>query len=208
MFIDIGANIGAISLPVAALRPCATIVAIEADAEICRLLKANVARNRMSQVVVCEALVGDRADPEVAFFRAPGDKFGMGSIGAQFSNHAIPLSQTTLVDLLAGLKIDRVDVIKIDVEGAEYKVLQGARDILCSARPPVVIFEFMDWAEERIPGQKAGDAQRLLMELDYRLQILREEGKSLDSPMTSGGTMLVARTSDWRATSANVPGNG
>lgn len=202
VLIDVGANIGAISLPIAVNRPSAKIIAIEADAEICRLLRANVTHNLMTQVMVCEALVGDRAQTEVAFYRAPSDKFGMGSIGSQFLGDSIRLTQRTLSDLLAGLKISKVDVIKIDVEGAEHKVLQGARDILCSVHPPVVIFEFMDWAEERIPGQKAGDAQRLLMELGYCLQIVGEEGNNLNGPMISGGAMLVAHSSGRFATSA------
>jgi hypothetical protein len=39
-------------------------------------------------------------------------------------------------------------------------VLQGTR-LLTSERPPVIIFEFADWAEARIPGQQAGDSQAL-----------------------------------------------
>jgi len=191
VFLDIGANIGAICLPVAAQRPDATIVAVEADAEICRVLRANVERNGLGKVTICEALVGDRADQKVAFFRAPGDKFGMGSIGPQFSGGAVRLTQTTVVEILAKLGIPKVDVIKIDIEGAEYRALQGALDILCSAHPPVVIFEFMDWAETRIPGQFAGDAQRFLMKLGYGIRVIG--GNRLVAPLLTGGAMLVAQ---------------
>lgn len=193
VFLDIGANIGAISLPVAAHRPDATIVAVEADAEICRLLQANVDQNRLGKVIVCETLVGDSTEDAVAFFPAPGDKFGMGSIGPQFSANAVRLPQTTISDLLVSLGVLKVDVMKLDIEGAEFKALQGAREVLCSAHPPVVIFEFMDWAEARIAGQAAGDAQRLLMDLGYRLEVLGEDGSCLQAPLVAGGAMLVGR---------------
>lgn len=83
----------------------------------------------------------------------------MGSVGPQFSEPPIMLEQRSLDTMLTGMDIHRVDVLKIDVEGAELGVLRGANRLMTSERPPTIIFEFADWAEARIPDQQPGDAQ-------------------------------------------------
>jgi hypothetical protein len=84
---------------------------------------------------------------------------------------------------------------QIDVEGAELGVLQGARRILASKRPPVIVFEFADWAEGRIPGRRPGESQSLLLASGYRLFRLEPEsaiGEQIVAPMRNGSCMLLA----------------
>ena len=130
----------------------------------------------------------------VAFYRAPDHCFGMGSLGPQFGAPTM-LEQRSLDSILADLHVDHADVIKIDVEGAELNVLQGARQLLASERPPVIIFEFCDWAEARIHGQQPGDAQAFLLGNGYRLFYLEKggrKGQELFAPMRHGFSMLLA----------------
>jgi hypothetical protein len=97
--------------------------------------------------------------------------------------------------MLTGMDIHRVDVLKIDVEGAELGVLRGANRLMTSERPPTIIFEFADWAEARIPGQQPGDAQAFLLTKGYRLFHLERggrAGKELFAPMRYGFGMLLA----------------
>jgi hypothetical protein len=81
----------------------------------------------------------------------------------------------TLDDLLAPL--DRVDFIKIDVDGHELPVLQGAGKVLARFRPPILI--------ELCPhvcvihGYSFAALVRLLTDAGYRLEDL--EGKPLPS---------------------------
>ena len=98
----------------------------------------------------------------------------MGSIGPQFGVSPIMLKQRSLDSLAAEMDVQQIDVIKIDVEGAELGVLQGAARIIGSKRPPVILFEFADWAEARISGQQPGDAQAVLLAHGYRLSGLQE----------------------------------
>ncbi len=56
--IDVGANIGALPIPIARLRPRAHIVCIEADPEIHRLLQVNVDRNCCARVQIAGCLAG------------------------------------------------------------------------------------------------------------------------------------------------------
>jgi hypothetical protein len=119
----------------------------------------------------------------------------MGSIGPQFGVSPIMLKQRSLDGLAAELEIHQIDVIKIDVEGAELGVLQGAAGILGSKQPPVIVFEFADWAETRISGQQPGDAQAFLLTRGYRLFWLTGGGRTREqivAPVRDGAGMILA----------------
>jgi len=62
-----------------------------------------------------------------------------------------------------------VDFIKIDVEGYEYHVFKGAETTLSRPDAPDILFEFVDWAEEKAAGIAIGDAQRILKSYGYRI---------------------------------------
>jgi FkbM family methyltransferase len=194
-FIDVGANIGTLAIPIANARPWASVICIEADLNIHRFLQENLNRNGCERVQVVSCVAGATDGQLVAFYRAPDDKFGMGSLGPQFCNVPIMLQQQSLDNMLTRMDIYQVDVIKIDVEGAEVGVLHGAQRLLASERPPTVVFEFADWAEARIAGQQPGDAQELLLASGYRLFRLERGGgvgEELLAPMRRGFGMLLA----------------
>jgi FkbM family methyltransferase len=193
--LDVGANIGAIALPIAAQRPDARVVCIEADPNVASVLRRNIEQSARSNLVVEQCLAGAEADAGVPFYQAPPGSFGMGSVGPQFHATPVAIPQRALDDVLDDLGIAFVDRVKLDIEGAELGALQGLRRRLAGERPPVVLFEFNDWAEQRIAGQTPGDAQRLLLSLGYRLFALARQGRrgrQLEQPMTEGGAMLFA----------------
>ena len=71
----------------------------------------------------------------------------------------------------------------------------GAANLLYSASPPPIVFEFCDWAEERaFPGKK-GLAQTLLMDAGYWLWTLPDHLRCrppLGFPITEGAHSIVA----------------
>jgi FkbM family methyltransferase len=195
VYLDVGANVGALALAVAARRPGARIVCIEADPENANVLRRNVSENKRSNIATVECLAGPFPDPAVPFYRAPIDQFGMGSIGPQFNTQPVMLAQRTLDDVLDELFIVDVDIAKLDVEGSELGVLRGLVRRLTGARPPAIVFEFADWAEARVPGQSPGDAQAYLLSKGYRLFGFDREGMpaiALHAPQTSGSRMILA----------------
>jgi hypothetical protein len=120
----------------------------------------------------------------------------MGSVGPQFNRPPVLLRQVALDELLDEIGIDNVDVIKLDVEGSELGVLQGLTRRLTAARSPKVLFEFCDWAEERIEGQQPGAAQAFLHSLGYRTFRLGRRGDTgapVYPPMSMGSAMLVSQ---------------
>ena len=195
VFVDVGANVGALSLPAAACRPDVQIISIEADPEIVSLLRRNVINNNRSNINVVNRLAGPVGKPHVPFYRAPTQKFGMGSIGPQFSIEPVLLEQRQLDAILDELAIEQVDIVKLDIEGAEFGALQGLSRRLTSRHPPAIVFEFADWAETRIDGQAAGSAQEFLLSLGYRLFRLARAGRAgeqFERPVTTGSTMILA----------------
>jgi FkbM family methyltransferase len=195
VYLDVGANIGALALPVAALRPDSQVVCVEADPDIAAMLRRNVAENGRPNVTTIECVAGAETDFAVPFYRAPDHKFGMGSIGAQFSASPITIPQRSLDNILDELGFREVDVVKLDIEGAELGALRGLARRLTDRCAPNVIFEFTDWAEARIIGQRPGDAQRFMISHGYRLFPLGSGGLpaiALLSPMTEKAAMILA----------------
>ena len=55
-------------------------------------------------------------------------------------------------------------------------------------------FEFVDWAERAVSGQRAGDSQSYMMSLGYRLYHLGfrgEPGRAIAAPITEGAGMIL-----------------
>ncbi len=193
--LDVGANIGVLSLQIARRLARGTdILAVEASPRVGALLQENIASNETGKVamIACAAVGTDGV--RIPFFDAPPHKFGMGSRTAFFADGATEVAGRTLDSIVAERGISRVPVIKIDVEGHEIDVLAGASRIIASDRP-LVVFEFNDWAEDQAPGHRAGDAQAWLIHHGYRVWRLDDfvAGRPpLDAPMTKGSDMLVA----------------
>jgi len=196
-FVDVGANIGALTIPAARKMGAAgTVVAIEASPRIFPYLAHNVAINGISNVRLWCCAANDIASPGLPFYEAPADHFGMGSLGAQFHSEPSVVPGETLDRILAEENVTAVTVLKVDVEGFESAVLRGAANLLNSPHAPIVIFEFCDWAEARVANAKVGEAQRLLREYGYTLWLLhdfdRRRSRPLERDLTVGSAMLVA----------------
>ena len=195
VFVDIGANIGAFTLPAArTVGKTGRVLAAEASAEVFSYLLRNVAANGHSAVITLNCAICDSSGA-IPFYPAPNEKFGMGSLGVQFSGKPIAVPAERLDTVLEQTGIEHVDVLKIDVEGFEVSVFRGAQKLLTATRPPLILFEFCDWAEARVPNGQVGDAQRVLIDYGYSLWRLTDflHGREpLREPLQAGFTMLVA----------------
>ncbi|HYC02726.1 MAG TPA: FkbM family methyltransferase [Azospirillaceae bacterium] len=156
-FLDVGANIGSIGLPAARSLPRTTVWAFEPNPGVFQLLAANTVQNRLGNVVLRQCCVGAQAGV-VRFPAPPLDRplnFGAVGLGDQ-SKETVPCLMVTLDELA----VPDVRFIKIDCEGFDLEVIQGARRTIAEQRPTLLF--------EGKPGAKTQAAITLLTELGYR----------------------------------------
>ncbi len=160
-FLDVGANVGLISIPLALLLlqeegKCPRVVSIEAVPDNYQALKTNILLNGLDGelLAMCAAL-GDScksADIQVEGDLNAGEGSGTANILPDNSDYDCvrqKLEMQTLDDLRSLGKLPvRCSVIKIDTDGYDLKILQGATQILKMDRP-IIFGEFsahcMNW---------------------------------------------------------------
>ncbi len=120
--IDCGANIGLATLYFKLRFPGARVTAVEPSSGLFALLAENVRSNELSNVECVQAAVGSES-AEVQFFVEPADTGGLrGSTSIdRSSTGAERVRQIAISDLIDG----QVDLLKLDVEGAEWDVLES-----------------------------------------------------------------------------------
>lgn len=189
-FIDIGANIGAITIPVCTRVKNLRAVCVEAVPWISDFLKKNIEINHLRKVQVIEKAISAKPNESVMFYSSQAN-FGKGSMAPVFTDQGIEVTTTT-IDLIASSLPEAISVVKIDIEGFEYPAFLGGVHLFGGDDAPDIIFEYVDWAEERA-GIKAGAAQQLLIDLGYSLFIF-DKGKllALNSIVVKGSAMLLA----------------
>jgi FkbM family methyltransferase len=195
-FLDIGANVGAHTLLASDLvGSSGRVIAVEPSPRAHAFLSSNVELNRARNVTLERCALSDRAGS--AGFYVPNDPhLGMAGLIPRFHQHPVQIETTTLDELIKGFDPPAVHLLKVDVEGAEALVFRGAADTLSVQHPPLIVFEFADWAETGWSGIEPGSAQRLLRDLGYDLWELNAYlagARPLKEIMTSGTCMLVAR---------------
>lgn len=190
-FLDIGANIGAISIPLGKLRTDIQICSLEAAPWIFKYLKQNVLANQLTDITLINKAISSEGGKLVDFF-SPKDKFGKGSLAPIFTSEAEKV-KTITIDELASENDNEIDFIKVDVEGFEAQAFKGGFEFLRSSLAPDILFEFVDWAEE-LAGENCGKAQSILLEYGYELYAVDrgEIGRHLKDPILKGGQMIFA----------------
>jgi FkbM family methyltransferase len=141
---DVGANLGEWAVPFArAVGPAGRVIAIEPAPRSAAALEATLAANALRQAETVRCAVGDRdgmtefAVPVVTSARTDT---GTARIGPARAGHeALQVQLRSLDSIAAERSLDRLDLIKIDVEGHERYVLDGAAAILDRWRPVIVI---------------------------------------------------------------------
>lgn len=132
---DIGAHVGYFSVYMSRLVGSqGTVYAFEPRGINLRFLRRHLRINGCPNVVITEACVGDRSGAAKMETR-------QGGTGTAFVSDTGDLDVTMVCidELVGGGQLPAPDYMKIDVEGAETKVLRGARRTLCEHRPRLIV---------------------------------------------------------------------
>jgi FkbM family methyltransferase len=125
--IDVGANIGAFALHQALKKRAKRVIAFEPSPTVFRRLTANLELNGLQNVHVHNVAVGDRCC-SLPFLELPMSVNSR--IGDNGQRAALRVACVTLDSVLKPLNIRKVNMIKIDTEGYEKQVLEGASETL------------------------------------------------------------------------------
>lgn len=126
VIIDCGSNIGLAVLYFKSLYPDCKITAFEADDVIFKMLERNVSANGLKDVTLVNKAVYD-SKGTIIFYFAPGRP---GSLVGSARRESLAKSEAKSVetDILSDYIGGDVDFLKMDIEGAEEKVLRNLLD--------------------------------------------------------------------------------
>jgi FkbM family methyltransferase len=166
--IDVGANYGYYSCLWAANRPNNKVIAFEASPRNSSALKLNLIKNELiTQVEVYEIAVGKERG-HLFFDMGPEEQSGWGGLLVDEQSDAIQVPVISLDQMFLKTDYLNIDLLKIDTEGADTWVLQGAEQLLRSHRIHNIFFE-----ENTVRMAKLGiepeEAQKMLKDCGYRL---------------------------------------
>jgi FkbM family methyltransferase len=158
IFMDIGANVGAYSILMA--DRVKAIYAFEAHPETAKYCQMNFKLNGISEQQVITMAVSDNNEP--THFSNGGGGCPLNAIG-QPSADTITVPSTTLDEFMLKQQFskDQRFLLKIDVEGFEYEVFEGAKNFLKNSNVVGMIFETF--------SNKNNDIVKLLQKLGFSL---------------------------------------
>jgi FkbM family methyltransferase len=187
VFVDIGANIGYFSLIAASMVGSAgRVLAFEPNIDNCELIKLSMRANRFENITVYPFAVADQegtvllstfgsngmivslqAESQLDASAPPTCLDDPEAISARYLTKAVVLD-----DILCD--IDRIDVIKMDIEGFEPRALRGMQDII-RKHHPVIFSELLPTTVELQSGVNAEAYLDALREHQYDICAIMTE---------------------------------
>lgn len=144
--IDVGGNVGFFSLLFANLAPAGEVHVFEPIRVNASLIRTNAALNAISNITVNECAVGAHQG-QVTFTVSKDSAYSSIKDTGRLPMAEVVEVPITTIDAYVNLNsLPRVDVLKIDVEGAEEMVINGAANLLSDPkrRPRVILLELFD----------------------------------------------------------------
>jgi len=174
VFVDVGANVGFHTVLAARLVGAAGhVYAVEPAPWTLQLLRANVWRSGAEVTIVPAAASDRRATVRLA--AEPGHRSGAHLTETAGDEVVVEVELEVEAAPLDELLPDvSVDVLKVDVEGAEPLVLRGAAGLLARSPRLLVIVEFRD--ETHLSGESPADVLAFYRSLGFELCLLRRNG--------------------------------
>jgi FkbM family methyltransferase len=176
-FIDVGTHVGQYTMLASRLvGATGSVHAFEPQPDTFALLNHNIDANEFTNVHLNRCALGETSS-NVQLYVARPDNIGQSSFRRpqNYSGTALTVPCRRLDDYVEERGIRRIDVIKIDVEGAELSVLRGARNILSRAARPHLIIEFWE-PFQREYGTSCKQMAEFLYDHDYRLFWITDGG--------------------------------
>lgn len=162
-FWDIGANIGLHSVTVAKLGLCSAVYAFEPNVRLAEVIEREAKRNRCALTIFPIAL--DATEGEQRFYLYPGNAGRSGFYNWQKDTTEVRVRTGSGDAIVAQDPEAMPTVVKLDVEGAELRVLQGMSRVLAHPKLKCIVFED--------PPDENSAVKTLLLEHGFAIRELR-----------------------------------
>jgi FkbM family methyltransferase len=176
-FLDIGANAGNFTLlAAAAVGPSGFVHAIEASPLNAQRLRADLEANGLTnRVALYEVGVADAIGTMRLQFAPGPSPHGMRYLdpGAAIGGEVVSI--TTVDELLPDL---HADVVKVDVEGADLRVLRGMSKVLAAHPPKLLIVEVEECLLQRF-GDSTAELVAFMRQKGYQPRELKKDGPDM-----------------------------
>ena len=185
VFLDVGAHTGLYTLLVKGINPEVLVYSFEPVPSVYQHLKLNIALNNFTETVTIEqAVVASSSAERVPFFVSP-TQLATSSLKSEFTQdrhqaETIFVKSYGLDDYVKLNKIQKVDLIKIDVEGAEGEVLAGGQAVLRHHRP-IILCEILPKNRQAFPKIEA-----LLQTVQYEYALITPDGLITQKSLSAG----------------------
>lgn len=142
-FIDLGANEGYFSVIGSGLvGPAGRVYAVEPQARLGPVIAKNLELNGRTNVTHCSVAIGGHSGSAEIFLASEVNSGGSSFFRpARYWMKRQATRALTLLDFLDENKIESCDLMKVDVEGAEYEILMNAGNVLASGRIRAIALE-------------------------------------------------------------------
>lgn len=168
VFIDVGANLGVYSMMAAAKSRHGQVISIEANKRFYDYLSENIRRNNLKNITALHYAIWNTNDEELTIYQTQDNiskQYNATLFGSEQGNvvNASKVRTRTLDSIIEEFGCKRVDWLKIDIEGAESRALQGAVKTLEKTRNVLI---------EIHSEQNGHDCERVLKETGFATRIL------------------------------------
>ena len=181
VIIDVGVNIGTTILKFAKYAENGKVIGFEPDIEMYAKAKKNIALNNFKNILLIDKGLGNET-MRLKLYRVHENNPGMnrildsGQIDCNYDFTEIEVIK--LDDFTRDNNIEKIDLIKIDVEGYEFNVIQGGIEVLKKMRP---IF-FVELVDRNLRENNTSEEQLVRFFENYNYQVFRADN---NMPVTS-----------------------
>ena len=183
--LDIGANVGYMSLVLAKfVGKSGRVFSFEPDSKNFALLKRNLELNPDCNIKPIPKAVSDTNQP-VRLYQARFD-FNGGAHSMlpseKHSNEFVEIEATTIDDFVKSHELKKIDVIKIDIEGAEMSAFKGMSETIRRSRP-FVVCELCEEHQARAGYTTQAVKKWMAETFDMQAFKVMESGKLKETPI-------------------------
>lgn len=173
--VDVGAHVGYYALLAARLVGReGQVYAFEADPANYRLLLENIELNSYSNLRAFSQAVADRSGP-LSFYLSPwgSDRNSLYAENTGAGAHDVEVDAITLDEFMATAGKPKVDLIKMDIEGAELAALEGMKETLEKTSRLIVEFSPLSISGAH---EKPEELLNKLSRLGFRISVIGDDG--------------------------------